>query len=81
MSFDPPSATKPWVIQEKFPFEVWTDSDRTLAKALGSEGKLGYAARKSYLIDANGTVLLEYGGVDVSTHPEDVLEDAKKVLH
>ncbi len=79
-SFDPPSSTKPWVEKEHYPFEVWTDSQRTLATALGCEGMMGFPARKSYLIGADGTVLLQYGSVSVGSHPEDVLADAQRLF-
>jgi peroxiredoxin len=79
VSFGGPERTKPWVEEEKFPFEVWTDTDRTLAHALGA-GDGAMPARVTALIDAQGKVVLTYPEVDVTSGPEDVLDDAAVVF-
>lgn len=82
MSFDPPADTAKWVENQKFPFEVWTDSSRVLAVALGAadDVKAEKPRRVSAILDAEGKVLVRYDTVGVMAHPAEVLEDAKRVL-
>ena len=82
VSFDPPADTARWVEHEKFPFEVWSDESRALALAFGAADSAEARApsRVTVLLDAEGKVLLRYGSVWVTSHPQDVLEDARRVL-
>lgn len=77
VSFGGPEVTKPWVDEEKFGFEVWTDTDRTLARALGAidEADAKYPKRRTYVLDAQARVLVQWESVNVLANPRDVLDD------
>jgi peroxiredoxin len=77
VSFDSPSKNQSWAEGEGFTFELWTDSDRTLALYYGaasSEDQL-YAERLTKILDAEGTLVLEYSVTSIPSHPANVLED------
>jgi peroxiredoxin len=82
VSFDPPADTARWVENQKFPFEVWTDTNRTLAMAYGAaeSADASRPSRVTVMLDANADLLLTYGSVSVQTHPEDVLRDAQSLF-
>lgn len=83
VSFDAPEANKAWHDDKGFGFELWTDTDRTLALALGAAQSADQkvADRETRLLDAEGRVLLEYDvGLNLGTHPSDVLGDAKRLF-
>jgi peroxiredoxin len=69
-----------WVEDQSFQYEVWSDTDRTLAEYYDdglSEGALA-PRRVTFLLDAEGNLLLEYPPSmtgDVGGHPGEVLED------
>lgn len=77
VSFDTPEANQAWAEDEAFAFELWTDSDKTLAIYYGSvsDESANYAGRITRLLGADGALLLEYDEVGVSTSPQEVLED------
>jgi len=81
VSFDAPSRNAKFVETESFPFALLSDSDRTLALAVGAatDPGQGYARRISYLVDADGTVLVAYAEVDPAKHARQVLEDLKTI--
>ncbi len=80
MSFGAPDVTAKWVENQKFPYEIWTDSDRALATAFRavSSPEQRYPDRITVVLDAEGKVVLEYRSVNVLTSPQDVLDDVKK---
>ncbi len=80
VSYGEPDKTRAWVEQEKFGFEVWTDSDRTLAGAVGAVGALPFPKRITAIVDAEGKAVVRYPEVSVGTHPPDVLEDVKALF-
>mgnify|MGYP001247670277 CR=1 FL=1 len=85
VGFQGPSKTAPWVEQEGFQYEIWTDSNKTLAETYDSEfsSGQGFANRVTVVLDANGTVLLEYPSSmtsNIGAHPQQVLEDCQKVF-
>ena len=79
--FNTPEKNLAWATKEKFPYEVWTDSDKTLALAFGAaESKdRDHPKRVTVVLDAKGEVVLRYPdiGIGLGTHPEDVLEDVR----
>ncbi len=77
VSFDDPSANAKFVEAEGLPFALLSDSDRTLALAVGAATNRDqrHARRISYLVGADGTVLLAYPVVDPANHARRVLED------
>ncbi len=82
ISFDSPAENEAWAIEEGFQYELWSDESRALALHYGaaSTPTAPAAARISFLLDANGDVLLEYKQVSTGTHPAEVLEDCEKLF-
>jgi peroxiredoxin len=81
-SFDDPATNLAWAQQEGFQFELWTDVARELALYYGAATSptQGSASRRTYLLDADGTLILEYPAVIAGTHPADVLEDCQTLF-
>lgn len=79
VGFDSPSANAAWAEDEGFQYEVWTDSDSTLALAFGAvdSASARFPDRLTVVIDADGTQLLEYEVRSIGTHPGQVLEDCE----
>ncbi len=79
VSFDDPAANAKFVAAEKFPFRLLSDSDRTLATAVGAADSKDQATarRISYLVGPDGTVRATYGTVTPATHATDVLGGMK----
>ena len=78
VSFGGPDVTARWVENQEFPYEVWTDLDKTLALHLGAaEADSARPRRITVVLDAEGRVLKRYDDVAVGAHPEEVLEDIR----
>ncbi|MCB9761770.1 MAG: redoxin domain-containing protein [Alphaproteobacteria bacterium] len=79
VGFDPPSETGPWVAEEGFQYEIWTDDARTLALTYGAATSATQSSpsRVSVILDAQGDVALEYPRVNFNAHPAEVLEDCQ----
>ncbi|MCB9745208.1 MAG: redoxin domain-containing protein [Alphaproteobacteria bacterium] len=80
VGFDPPSETAPWVEDEGFPYEIWTDGeDHTLALTYGAADSASDRTpdRVTVILDAEGVLALEYDVTDISAHPAAVLEDCR----
>jgi peroxiredoxin Q/BCP len=77
VSFDEPEANAEFVKAEGFPFRLLSDTDHTLAQAVGaaSSNLQIVASRVSYLVGADGKVQKVYGDVTPATHAGDVLSD------
>ena len=77
VSFDSPSKNAAWAAEEGFAFELWSDDDKTLALTYGAarNASQSYADRVTKILDASGTLVLEYEVTSIGTHPQDVLED------
>lgn len=78
VSFNSADRNRRWAEAEHFPFEVWSDTDKTLALTYGaaSTSWAPFPSRITVVLDAQGKVALQYlDGVNVGTHPEDVLKD------
>ena len=83
MSFDDPATNLDWSDREGFPYELWTDADRTLAVTYGAAAKTSasYAARITVILDADSNLLLEYlTDISVGAHPTEVLEECLTVF-
>jgi peroxiredoxin len=82
VGFNTPEKNLQWSEKEKFPYEVWTDTDKTLALTYGAASKVDQAhpKRVTVVLDAKGDLVLRYPEVGVGTHPEDVLEDVRVVF-
>lgn len=79
VSFDTPAANKAFVDAERFPFRLLSDTERTLAVAVGAADSAAepVAHRISYLVGPDGRVRAVYGAVVPATHARDVLGDLK----
>lgn len=80
VSFDPPATNQAWATDEGFAFDLWTDDARALALHYGAADAPDDAApaRMTFLLEPSGEVALEYReGLDVATHPDDVLHDCR----
>ena len=83
VGFSSPQSTASWVAEEGFPFEVWTDDDKTLALTYGavSSASASIPSRITVLLDAEGELVLEYtDSINVGTHPFEVLEDCEALF-
>jgi len=77
VSFDKPEANAEFVKAEGFQFRLLSDTDHTLAKAVGaasSDYQL-VASRISYLVGPDGKIQKVYGEVTPATHAGQVLSD------
>lgn len=80
VSFDAPTKNQAWAEEEGFRFDLWSDDARTLALTYGaaSDGSQGSASRITVLLDPLGDLALVYAdGIDVGTHPDEVLHDCQ----
>jgi peroxiredoxin len=82
VSFNKPEKNASWVTNQEFQYEVWSDSERSLAMMLGAATKAdqGMPSRVTRVLDAEGRVVLSYDQVKVGSHPEQVLEDCRALF-
>ena len=71
-----------WVEDEGFQYEMWSDTEKTLAMAYGAaDSKSAWLPdRITVLLDADGNLLLEYLNVSTGTHPNEVFEDCLQLF-
>lgn len=76
-SFDTVDEIAAFAAKHDFPFDLLSDTDRSLGVAYGAADgpKDRYARRISYLIGPGGTIAAAYDQVDPASHPRQVLED------
>jgi len=82
VGFGTPSTQQSWKEQEGFQYEIWSDSDKTLAVYYGAaSGKTAlFPTRVTKVLDAGGNLILEYLSVSPSGHPQDVLSDCQQIF-
>jgi peroxiredoxin len=84
VSFDTTSALRSWAADEDFEFELWQDTDRTLALHYGAVDSASDWApdRISVLLDAEGRHIVSYSVsiFGLGDHPVDVLEDCEALF-
>jgi peroxiredoxin len=82
VSFDPPADNAAWRADQSFPYELWTDDERILARALGAAdtADAAYAQRVTVLLDGDGGVVKRWGVTDIGAHPAEVLEAARALV-
>lgn len=78
-SFDEPAENLEWAQYEGFQYDLWSDLGRELALYYGAatSDTQSSASRKTFVLDAEGTLVLEYTSVSAATNPQDVLEDCE----
>ncbi len=80
VSYDTPEKNREFADKNGLPFRLLSDSDHALAKKVGaSRALMPFAKRISYLVGADGTVLVAYPKVDPATHAREVLEDFRRL--
>lgn len=68
-------------MEEGFQYEVWKDDDGDLGMYYGAlSSPTGNPSRITKVLDANGTLILEYQQVSTGTHPAQVLEDMQTLF-
>ena len=79
VSFDAPEANAEFAREEEFPFPLLSDSDKTLAIAVGAADSPSQwmARRVSYLVGPDGVVWVAYDTVDPRGHAAQVLADVR----
>ena len=79
VSFDAPDANAEFARDEEFPFPLLSDSDKTLALAVGAADSPSQwmARRVSYLVGPEGVVWVTYDTVDPRGHAAQVLADVR----
>ena len=83
MSFDPPEENQAWAEDQGFPYELWSDVDRTLAGHFGAirSPTQTWPDRVTKILDCEGVLQLEYvGGISVGAHPAEVLADCEELF-
>jgi peroxiredoxin len=77
VGFDSPENNKVWVDDQGYQYEIWSDTNRTLALHYGAASSIeqSYPSRITRLLDTDGTVLLEYNNANFLSNPNNVLED------
>ena len=80
VSFDKPETNRGWAEKNDLPFRLLSDTDRTLARAVGAaRALLPVPKRISYLVGADGVILETYPDVSPSDHADEVLADLERL--
>ena len=68
-----------WYVDKEFQFELWSDTDKTLALFYGaaSNASQGYPSRVTKILDDEGNLLVTYDDANFATNPFNVLEDCE----
>ena len=77
VGFDSPDNNALWVEDQGYQYEVWSDTNRTLALYYGAatSTEQSYPSRITRLLDTDGSVILEYNDASFLSNPDNVLED------
>ncbi len=84
VSFDPPQQNRAFAEKLGIPFRLLSDVTREVGglyetKRAPEEPSPEYAKRRTYLIDPDGRVAKAYRVTDIPAHPEEVLDDLKRL--
>ena len=83
MGFGSPATLQSWAEDEGFDYELWQDTNKTLAVHFGAASSTSDWApsRKTVVLDGDGNHILSYdvGLFSISGHPADVLEDCEAI--
>jgi thioredoxin-dependent peroxiredoxin len=84
ISFDVPEENRAFAEENGFPFHLLSDVDRKVGQAYQTlrapeESSPQFAKRRTYLIDPQGVIRKAYRVTDIPIHPEQVLEDFRKL--
>jgi thioredoxin-dependent peroxiredoxin len=77
VSTDDQKSHEQFAKEQKLPFPILADTDKTWLKGFGvSTNPLGMASRVSFLVDKGGKIAKVYPEVDPALHADAVLKDA-----
>ena len=79
MSKDTVEAQKKFAEKNSLTFRLLADADGAVIKAYGVESLLGFAKRKSFLIDSKGKIAKIYESVSPAKHAGEVAADLASV--
>ena len=81
VSFDDPKDNAEFIAKNNFPFQLLSDTKRTLAVQVGAADSPSriVARRISYLVGPDGKVLTAYADVTPAKHASEVLSDLEKL--
>ena len=80
VSFDKPDTNKKWAEKNDLPFKLLSDREKTLAKQVGAaRSMIPLPKRISYLVGADGTILVAYPDVKPGEHAAEVLADLERL--
>src|SRR5882757_3717646 len=74
------ASKKEFAAKHSLPFSVLADADKSVAKAYGVLGVLGYARRETFVIDPQGRIARHYPDVDPKTHSKQLLADLQALV-
>ena len=80
VSYDKPEANRNWAEKNDLPFKLLSDREKTLAIQVGAaRSMIPVPKRISYLIGADGNVLVAYPDVNPGEHAEEVVADLERL--
>ena len=80
MSYDKPETNRNWAEKNNLPFPLLSDRDKVLAKQVGAaRAMIPVPKRISYLVGADGLVLVAYPNVKPGEHAAEVLADLERL--
>jgi len=74
------ASKKEFAAKHSLPFSVLADADKSVAKAYGVLGVLGYARRETFVIDPQGRIARHYPDVDPKAHSKQLLADLQGLI-
>lgn len=74
------ASKKAFAAKNSLPFPLLADTDKSIAKAYGVLGLLGYARRETFIIDPQGIIARHYPSVDPKEHSKQLLADLGVML-
>ena len=80
VSYDKPEDNRKWAEKNDLPFKLLSDRDKALAKQVGAaRSMIPLPKRISYLVGADGLVLVAYPDVKPGEHAGEVLADLERL--
>jgi thioredoxin-dependent peroxiredoxin len=80
VSYDKPESNRSWAEKNNLPFKLLSDREKNLAKQVGAaRSMIPVPKRISYLIGADGVVLVAYPDVKPGEHAGEVLADLERL--
>jgi len=82
VSFNTPSQNQNWVTDQSFQYEVWSDTNKTLAVHFGAARSSSFTpSRVTLILNAQGEVEAIYDPVsNIGDHPGQVLDDCRTLF-